>query len=1078
MKRLFVLLTLAGTAHAGTVATFQLTDHLRRAWTNELVFFAVDAKVYGNKKVALYDPATNVVAHQWVPADQSPRGKPSIAFTANVPVFGSVQYQLRSGTAKVDTAPTNSVITVQFGPNGPLDGVFVGGKRVGGCTLSTTPKGAEVKVVATGPVFTDTVAKYRFGEKGFWQVKTRQIRGEPVVLVEETFDSPAEAECTLTLGTGNQIFFRRGNQVAGAVTGEQTVRPLGEFDDKQPAFVLEPWLHWQRRERQGNWFGLCGTNLLLIAAIHPSEWTAPREIIFNYENGALTGKFPFRSGRRDWMLGVFDATQSLSDKDRQLAPLPHRYVIKYTDFPLDAVKEYVLEWPATDSHPHVLVTPADIDAWRKTVEVETLRAKIPRLLQTPVSPYSVQDWLEAYFATGDEQLGRYLCNAAAQQLQSAVDMFTQQPYRPTIGFAPHHQQAISKALTFADAMMPIMPVELQRRVRAQAAFLGYTLDRTDYCSPERGFAGLPNMTTSAYGYKATVACFIPSHPLAKHWAADAIRQAKTDLETQSDANGGWLEAPHYAMVSYDQILGIFLMAHNAGFAEELFHPKMKTVINWFSQIAVPPDARFAGFRYLPPIGNTEMFEPSGEFGIVAKLWRDRDPQFARQMQWMFRQERSFPNPGIGGGYPALEGYRRMLLDATIGEEAPAWTSALFPETGVLLRNGFPGNRETRLHMIAGNHRSHYDADSGSVTIWGKGRVLCDDFGYSSASTGESHSMVTSLGAADSQVMHIEEFVTGPTADYVRASKGAWTRQVILVKNPDYFVINDTLPAPDRTAMWRLWTISTNLDVGEHSVKVVGHEDVDMDVTFAWPVQPVLKTETKTIASLVALKPDGSQGQVPITQNAIVVPGSQKVTAVLYPRLKTEVPVNVTTEGQVIRVGDDRISFAGPVSIARGTNAPVILDKGKIVSSNQIDPGNPFANHSSTTVTASLTNFAGKDCIALKLTGDHGNISLKRCLLVDPAKNYRVNATLRCEQPTFVTVGGYANDGTGNISTGRSGVWQYSLGFDGPTGIWKTVATTIGPGQWPTNALASSMSFWIGGSNVTLYVSDLAFEELP
>ena len=96
---------------------------------------------------------------------------------------------------------------------------------------------------------------------------------------------------------------------------------------------------------------------------------------------------------------------------------------------------------------------------------------------------------------------------------------------------------------------------MRRRIKRKPAFIGYTLNREDFYSPDRGYAGLPKMTTSHYGYKAAAACFNPTHPKAKAWIADALGEAHEELETWSDDNGGWLEAPHYAMVSYDSAVG-------------------------------------------------------------------------------------------------------------------------------------------------------------------------------------------------------------------------------------------------------------------------------------------------------------------------------------------------------------------------------------------------------------------------------------------------------------------------------------------------------------------------------------------
>ena len=144
------------------------------------------------------------------------------------------------------------------------------------------------------------------------------------------------------------------------------------------------------------------------------------------------------------------------------------------------------------------------------------------------------------------------------------------------------------------------------------------------------------------------------------------------------------------MLSYDYLLGCFLMAQNSGFNDYVFDPKMRKIAGWFAKISTPPDSRIKGWRHLPPIGNTYFNEPTGEFGLVARIWKEKDPEFAAQMQWMHRQQGSQPVPGIGGFYPSLAGYRALLTDPSIAEKAPSYGSELFPETGVVLRTSIRG----------------------------------------------------------------------------------------------------------------------------------------------------------------------------------------------------------------------------------------------------------------------------------------------------------------------------------------------------------------------------------------------------
>jgi len=963
---LWIVLSLTDTARAqDALATFSFEDHLHRAWCNELVFYPVEAALWGRQDLSLIEPDGTSTPLQWVAAEHAPNGKASVAFLASVPEFGKATYSLvtlrqvaKDGDLQVSESANSLELTnAQIGlrlhrgekalTDGPLaglrlpSGVWIGD---GSIAEAARPTRHRVDVTSQGPVFLDATVNYEFGDKGIWKLRFRIVQGEAVVLVDEFCDLPAQSSWHLSLSDGwhpTRLFYRNEKALPGSTFGQQETCQIGLAADGEPMFVLEPWLHWNYRARQGNWFAIYGEathDMLMAGALRAGSWRdrdriaaqqpqSPAFVNFTVQGDQLSGEWPLLWGRRQWMLATTQRDQSLRDAtkdpgldDRHSSPLPQLLLIKHGDFPLDLIKDYQFE--SSDEgrrHPCMLIQTADVEALRKSANMDAVRQDIAKynLAKEPVRlDESMGRAITAYLITGDAELGRHLSEAAAKAVQEVVDGYLMQTRLPTPGFAPHMRQQAAVSLLLADAVLDggHMPPDVRRRIKAQAAFLGYTLDRDDVYAPALGYAGLPNMTTSHYGYKAAAASFIPTHPQAKVWIADALRECHEQLEGWSDSNGGWLEAPHYAMVSYDALLGVSLMAHNAGLGGDLYHPQMKRVMEWFAKISTPPDSRYGEHRHLPAIGNSYMVEPTGEFGIVARLWRDKDPHFARQMQWMYRQQNSFATPGIGGSYPALSGYRSLLLDPTIPEEAPSYGSELFPETGVVLRTGFPGPRETMLHLIAGNHRSHYDLDSGSITFWGQGRILCEDFGYYGMAPSDDHSMVTSA-AATSNEMKVEAFAAAPQADYVCGLKEAWRRQILFVKDADplgpcYAVLCDTLSQPDPGAMWRLWTTSTHLELLEHRASAKGLEDVDMDVHFALPEKPALSQEARTRTSGAGLWPNGSQAPFPSTQNGILVPMPPEqpvVTALLIPRLSTEKAATVTTfsSGRVIRVQSER-----------------------------------------------------------------------------------------------------------------------------------------------------------------------------
>ena len=146
--------------------------------------------------------------------------------------------------------------------------------------------------------------------------------------------------------------------------------------------------------------------------------------------------------------------------------------------------------------------------------------------------------------------------------------------------------------------------------------------------------------------------------------------------------------------------------------------------------------------------------------------------------------------GSGGFFPTLAGYRTLLGHDGIAPKAPIYGSEWFPETGVVLRSGFPSDRETQLLLIAGRNHDHYDHDSGSFTLWGRGRLLANDFGYNGQSAGADHNLLIAPDAPESALMHVQSFATTEHFDCVfgvkrpeggKADRG-WERRIAFVKS--------------------------------------------------------------------------------------------------------------------------------------------------------------------------------------------------------------------------------------------------------------------------------------------------------
>jgi hypothetical protein len=510
----------------------------------------------------------------------------------------------------------------------------------------------------------------------------------------------------------------------------------------------------------------------------------------------------------------------------------------------------------------------------------------------------------------DPAAEKALIAAAASSLDQLIGALP----TTTIGDKGPHAYAsvFGTAVGQADAALAAKSITAEERAAlvAKIAQACYMVNDPKYFNPDAPHGSMcPNMFTSAAGYRLTLAALIPSHPRAKEWFDGALAELKQELDDWVDPQGGMAECPHYSMVIFDQWVGSFLIAKNAGAPDsgQLFHPKLRKAIEWFGNISTPRDPRNNGFRRQPSLGHTYFNERTSMFGVMACLWKEKDPAFAAQMEWMHREHGSFDEPGILSYYPAFMGYRSFFKESGVTPKVPAWTSQYYQETGVQLRNVIGSDRETTLYMIAGRFHSHYYNDSGSITLWGKGRELCGDDNYQfkhAKESREAHSMVDKPATYNEErVLELKEFSTSKDLDYVSGVRRGWTRQIAFVKDPDplapnYFVLADTLDAKSTPTVWRLFLNAAEIKPIPNGVTLIGKDDVDMDIVFLRPANVKVQIHAETLPATAY-----SKGPIVVHHIAVAMEQAGTLTAVLYPRLKTEKApeVSLLAKGQGVKV---------------------------------------------------------------------------------------------------------------------------------------------------------------------------------
>lgn len=942
MPRLFVLFALClalspcNAATAPPDADFAIRDFLGRNWRNESVHFPLrpDQLQRARAQAPLVGPDNKPVPYQ---ISDDGKGNVRIEFLANVPAFERAAWRFAGGRATsvsdlrveedADSVRLyNSRVGIRLRKQleagaGPVSGLrSANGPWFADSTLEVAQRvGAyRVEIASRGPISAEVICTAAFADGTQWTLRFRLQADEPVLLVDETFNRTDAAAFRLQLDRDfklTHILYRHGNGDVGKLAAD-AIESAGD----EPLFVLEPWLHWWQRQHQGTWFGLYGPDAALVAvgardgpawvdAARAAGATAPGLVALTRGKQGVQLALPLARGARKWTIAVLPkeaSIEALQASNAHVAPLPQQYFVKHADFPLDRVKDYVLDWRGDETdHPRLIVTPKDVAA---------MRARSPNGdegWRRPAAPLTVQTLdapLRQYLLTGDRELGKDLAAYAERWLQESVDMFLRQDRLVTLGYGPHHQTSMLATANLLDAVWSSAEVTpgARAKFKAQVAFLAYTVNRDDYWSPVRGFGANPNMTTTVSAYQVALGSLIPAHPLAKTWVNHGLAELKGQVDQWADENGGWLEAPHYAIVAYDYFLGGFIAAQNAGFSDYLFHPTMRKVGEWLAQLSTPPDSLANGHRALLPIGNTWMRTPVGVFGTLAFVWRDRDPAFAARMQWMHKEHGSPVAPTIGGFLPALAGYRTLLSDPKAAAEAPRYASEWFPRTGAMLRAHFPSARETQLHLIAGKNHDHYDRDSGSFTLWGKGRLIANEFGYYGNAPGDDHNMVVSPDAADGAIAEVADFMRGDDVDYVRAVKtAAWQRQIVFVKDPsplgpNYYVISDAVTRGG-PGTWRTWFSAERVSRQNEGALIEGREDVNTELYFLQPVSWSTETRSRETWGMNGDK----YGRVTTTQLAVIAPitTASPLTAVYYPRLKTDKGPTFTTlaAGKAVRI---------------------------------------------------------------------------------------------------------------------------------------------------------------------------------
>ncbi len=290
--------------------------------------------------------------------------------------------------------------------------------------LAAPPKNCSIRVLNRGPVYAEVEMNYILADQGYWRIRFRVVAGEPVILVEEQFEGPEGGFYVLKVNDGfdaDHLLYRSGSETVSM--------PIKDAPGAT-VFLLEPWLKWWASMR-GNWCGFfraAGPDFLAVGLRDPGCWERPENTTWptSIEVGkvGLALTFQLRGAERKWMLISMPKELALA-RTTGSAPPPQQLLIKHGDFPLQEVKNEVLEWPDRGlAHPRLFVTPTELDSFRARFKVN--KDQLARLRRALPTVETLDDHIAHSIVSRDALLLGHLTQYALKQLQSSVDLCLKQ----------------------------------------------------------------------------------------------------------------------------------------------------------------------------------------------------------------------------------------------------------------------------------------------------------------------------------------------------------------------------------------------------------------------------------------------------------------------------------------------------------------------------------------------------------------------------------------------------------------------------------------------------------------------------
>ncbi len=1036
-----------GDAPKGALKDFVVKDCLGHAWTDELVSFPFTLQGASGKYMLTDDAGTPVLA-QFADVAKGKDGAAGTVWTvATVARDAAVHYYLcpAKGAAPASSlalAAKDNVLTLRNSrlalalpklpgklaqptalsllpaPFGPLQGDGSGWFGAAGWTGAEGLPVVEAttSVVAQGPVFIQLQQRYLFTDGSSYTVGIRLGERQDAVLITEDYTNTGAA-CTLTydLAAGLQptklLWHNQWKETPNAKSWSKTITSLN-YDAEKTICNLRPWSFWWLGDLT-MWAGAYNDAYQLgFLALRPARWTPigwdgfdkSQCPIVMRPGGKLEVRMPLftmpmkddkgvvtrQPLHREWALTVGKTADQANDSE---VPALRRQLIKYSEFPLNEVKDFGFEYTSEKTprtHPFLICSRKDIERVRKQVEtVPAVKAQVDEdytyvinachsvtaldkggweayYQQCYIGNYQLQKLPQVYLGKDDPDLGRLMAAAVKGMAAEVAEMLLDKPVRPSIGsHGPWFSELPMRLLLNYDliAGTGVLTPDEEKYIRNYILLATRFLIHPDYWNTDVGLCSAnPNMTSSIYLMRGMVGLFMADHPQANDWVKYSEAELQRELKGWIADGGAWIEDPGYQSASLD---GIFLLAQalkNVRGVNYFADPQFKATMNYYGFLLTPPDKRFPPNNtkgvpppmVLPSIG--DMFSGYSTLynGWMARGAADSDPAYSKTQQYFWKKQNCFL--GMAG---RAGGFALAMTDGTLPDAPPTALSAKFPGFGNVLRTSWTDPRATYVAHRTGEFHHHYHQEFNEIVLNAKGAPLCTDFGncYAPLQRAESYYHNTvSFDKADSlrkwgNTGKWVDFVTLPkTIDYSAGENYAGggqhnRRQLLLVKSDDllganYVVIRDQTQdgQPNQQFYYNLWCLATDVKTDGNTAHFTGQNGVDLDLTVLSPRNVTFERDQWGFREQIYVWGWFEEHQLGIR---VQKSGStEDYLTVLYPRAAGQGPAQIT------RLASDAVQVThmeGTDVILLSPGKPDAVDTGAVALTGEIAYARQYAN---------------------------------------------------------------------------------------------------------------------------------------